>query len=455
MHTSKLDLEKLAQMNKSQLGELFNGNGKGMTHLEMVDNIMSQQGKSYEMAKKAKAPKKATTSKPKKRSRSSSPQPKKRSRSPSPVPVSLEDGDWEQGDCAEGKVKNPRGNCVKKCDDGKVRNTQTERCVNQKGKKVKKQAPVEENPDEVKENDGDDGDWPKDGCPDGKVKNPKGNCVKKCDDGKIRNEKGNCVIRKSKAKSGQGKEQVKKDKRLDLSGLGITKLKEIAKNLGLKGFSGYRNNPADIAELTGRIEEEQDKQYGKPEVKPIPVEDKPEEHQVQVEDEPEEQQLPPPLIIDDNEHVEEVTQLKGPRTPEGPPPPEEEEEEEEQISGKMKSLMEDSGKSKPISQDCDPVNNFGCEDGVCLIDESTKGHCKKADDPSLTSLNHMNVNGKTVYGTSQSLEKLREKMSIKDEDEKYNEEDITHVLRELSDAPDNDDVLSDPSLKQLIMCLFK
>ena len=117
--------------------------------------------------------------------------------------------------------------------------------------------------------------------------------------------------------------------------------------------------------------------------------------------------------------------------------------------------MEDSGKSKPISHDCDPVNNFGCEDGVCLIDESTKGHCKKADDPSLTSLNHMNVNGKTVYGTSQSLEKLREKMSIKDEDEKYNEEDITHVLRELSDAPDNDDVLSDPSLKQLIMCLFK
>ena len=76
MHTSKLDLEKLAQMNKTQLGELFNSNGKEMTHLEMVDNIMSQQGKSYEMAKKAKAPKKATTAKPKKRSRSPSPKPK-------------------------------------------------------------------------------------------------------------------------------------------------------------------------------------------------------------------------------------------------------------------------------------------------------------------------------------------------------------------------------------------
>ena len=172
------------------------------------------------------------------------------------------------------------------------------------------------------------------------------------------------------------------------------------------------------------------------------------------EEQVEEVRQPPPLIIDE-EQVEEVQQSKRPRTPDGPPPHEEDEEDE--ISGGMKSLLEDSGKQKPILQDCDPVNNFGCDDGVCLIDESSKGRCKKADDPSLTSLNHMTVNGKTVYGTSQSLEKLREKMSIKDADEKYDDgdADITHILRELSDSPDNDDVLSDPSLKQLIMCLFK
>ena len=446
-----LTLEELAQLGKPGLKKMASVTNGNETHLSLIEKVQSQEKlNSFHLGKKKPAVAKKPAAKPKKRERSRTP----------PPPAQLEEGDWPQDDCKDGQVKNPKTKkCVKKCDDDKVRNDTTGRCVNQKGKKTKKsvEAAVDVLPKEAVEHDSSsDDDWPQENCEAGKVKNPKTkNCVKKCDDDKARNKTtGRCVNRKSK--SPQAAEPVQhedvQDQRVDLSGLGVTKLKEIAKKLKLSKYSHYKNTPEDIDELRQRIEERQDQLYGRKRDEPEPV---------RVEEE-----APPPVELPAEkvpEHVEEVPHPREEPVDEkvapvhvepvedkpqedAPPHDDHKYDEEDEIRPKMRTLL------------CDPLDaKRSCDgDDVCLIDDSGKGKCQSKDDDPLGFYETMTFNGKNVIGTRESLNLLRDKLKVPQPlPPVAADEDITSILRELSDAPDNNDVLDDPSIKELIRCLFK
>ena len=480
MHT----LEELSRMNKSQLMKLASSTNDNETHLSLVDNILSSKENSYHVGGKAK--KQAVAKKP-------AAKPKKRL----PVPPSEEDSDvsdWEQDGCKDDKVKNPvTKKCVKKCEDGKVRNKTTGRCVNQKGKKTKKSAEgLQDLPVEEVVYDSDDGDWAQDDCKDGKVKNPvTKNCVKACEDGKVRNKTtGRCVNQKGKKvkKSAEGLPDlpVEEDKRDDLTGLGITKLKEIAKKLKLTKFSAYKNNAQDIQELRLRIEDKQVQMFGqKQEVVNLPHE---EEH---VEIQHREEEMPP--------HAEEQHEEIQHREEEIPQRAEEEQveiqhreeempprsEEHVEIPLSLMSILSDQCEEKYCTEQprygprdsektvrcsvhknvgdvlfCDPEAKLDCEnDDVCFVDDSGKGKCQGKGDDVFGLYETMTVNGKNVIGNRQSLSLLGKKLGISEVTKPLPpiapDEDITSILKELSDAPSDVDVLSDPSIKELIRCLFK
>jgi hypothetical protein len=427
-------LEQLAQLDKSGLKKMTSVTNGNETHLELIEKVQSQEKlNSFHLGKKKPAVAKKPAAKP-----------KKRERSQSPPPPQLEEGDWSQDDCKDGQVKNPKTKkCVKKCDDDKVRNNATGRCVNQKGKKTKKSVDAAVDALPVEHDSSSDDDWPQDNCEAGKVKNPKTkNCVKKCDDDKSRNKTtGRCVNRKSK--SPQVAEPVQhedvQDLRVDLNGLGVTKLKEIAKKLKLSKYSHYKNTPEDIDELRQRIEDRQDQLYGRKRDEPVQVEE-----------------LVPERVI--SEHVEEkeslvpeeVAPVREDKPQEDVPPRDDHKyDEEDEIRPNMRTLL------------CDPLDDKRSCDGddVCLVDDSGKGKCQSKDDDPLSFYETMTFNGKNVIGTRESLNLLRDKLKVPQPQPLLPpiaaDEDITSILRELSDAPDNDDVLNDPSIKELIRCLFK
>jgi len=438
-----LTLEELAQLGKPGLKKMASVTNGNETHLSLIEKVQSQEKlNSFHLGKKKPAVAKKPAAKP-----------KKRERSQSPPPSQLEEGDWSQDDCKDGQVKNPKTKkCVKKCDDDKVRNNTTGRCVNQKGKKTKKSidADVVALPREAVEHDSSsDDDWPQDNCEAGKVKNPKTkNCVKKCDDDKGRNKTtGRCVNRKSK--SPQAAEPVQhedvQDQRVDLDGLGVTKLKEIAKKLKLSKYSHYKNTPEDIDELRQRIEDRQDQLYGRKRDEPKPV---------HVEEAPPREELVPERVV--SLRVEEAPLLPEELVVEQVKPQEDASDnddhkydEEDELRPNMRTLL------------CDPLDDKRSCDGddVCLVDDSGKGKCQSKNDDPLGFYETMTFNGKNVIGTRESLNLLRDKLKVPQPQPLLPpiavDEDITSILRELSDAPDNDDVLNDPSIKELIRCLFK
>jgi hypothetical protein len=409
-------LEELAQIGKTGLKKMASVTNGNETHLSLIEKVQSKSN-SFHLGKKK------PDAKPKKREKSAT--------------EPLEDGDWPQDDCKDGQVKNPKTKkCAKKCDDDKVRNKATGRCVNQKGKKTKK------SDDAVAADDDDDAgeadDWAQDNCEAGKVKNPKTkNCVKKCDDDKVRNKAtGRCANRKSKSPpSKQDQREVEQDQRVDLTGLGITKLKEIAKKLKLSKYTHYKNTPEDIDDLRRRIEDMQEQLYGIKREEPMPERVEPVEDKHRDEEPSHEEPMP--------EHVEPVEDK--PRD-EAPPHDDHKYDEEDEIKPNMRTLL------------CDPLDNKrDCDgDDVCLIDDSGKGNCQSKDADLLGFYETMTFNGKNVIGTRESLNLLRDKLKVPQPLQPVAvDEDITSILKELSDAPDNDDVLADPSIKELIRCLFK
>jgi hypothetical protein len=422
-------LEELAQIGKTGLKKMASVTNGNETHLSLIEKV--QRENSFHLGKKKQAAAKKPAAKP-----------KKRAQQPAAPVEPAGEGDWPQDNCKDGQVKNPKTKkCVKKCEDGKVRNETTGRCVNQRGKKSKKseEAPPQEEPQEVVDHDSSDDDWPQDNCGDGKVKNPKTkNCVKKCDDDKVRNKTtGRCANRKSKSpKAKQAQPEEEKEKRIVLSGMGITKLKEIAKKLKLSKYSHYKNTPEDIAELRRRIEDRQDQLYGQKRDEPVelvPVNVEPEPAPAPVHEEPVEEE-PVPVNVEPEPHDE-------------PAPHDDQKYADEEIPSSMRSIL------------CDPLDdNRSCNgDDVCLIDESGKGKCQSKDADPLGFYETMTFNGKNVIGTRESLSLLRDKLKVSQPPPPpiAADEDITGILKELSDAPTNDDVLSDPSIKELIRCLFK
>jgi len=159
-----------------------------------------------------------------------------------------------------------------------------------------------------------------------------------------------------------------------------------------------------------------------PEPAPAPV------HEEPVEEEP------VPVNVEPEPHDE-------------PAPHDDQKYADEEIPSSMRSIL------------CDPLDdNRSCNgDDVCLIDESGKGKCQSKDADPLGFYETMTFNGKNVIGTRESLSLLRDKLKVSQPPPPpiAADEDITGILKELSDAPTNDDVLSDPSIKELIRCLFK
>lgn len=427
-----LTLEELAQLDKTGLKKMASVTNGNENHLSLIEKVQSQELNSFHLGKKKPAVAKKPAAKPKKRERSQSP----------PQPQ-LEEGEWPQDDCKDGQVKNPKTKkCVKKCDDGKVRNNATGRCVNQKGKKTKKSVDAVVDALPVEHDSSSDDDWPQDNCEAGKVKNPKTkNCVKKCDDDKSRNKTtGRCVNRKSKSPRAAEPAQHEdvQDQRVDLDGLGVTKLKEIAKKLKLSKYSHYKNTPEDIDELRQRIEDRQDQLYGRKRDEPKPE---------QVEEAPPREELVPERVV--SVRVEEEAPPREELVLEDAPDNDDHKyDEEDEIPPNMRTLL------------CDPLDDKRSCDGddVCLVDDSGKGKCQSKDDDPLGFYETMTFNGKNVIGTRESLNLLRDKLKVPQPQPLppiAADEDITSILRELSDAPDNDDVLNDPSIKELIRCLFK
>lgn len=439
-----LTLEELAQIGKTGLKKMASVTNGNETHLALIEKVHSQEkSNSFHLGKKKPSVAKKPAAKP-----------KKRERSPSPPPAQPEEGDWSQDDCKDGQVKNPKTKkCVNKCDDDKVRNKATGRCVNQKGKKTKKSADAVDDASLPNvEHDSSDDDWSQDNCEAGKVKNPKTkNCVKKCDDDKVRNKTtGRCVARKSK--SPQAEQAVQRedvqDQRVDLAGLGITKLKEIAKKLKLSKYSHYKQE--DIEELRQRILDREEQLYGKKQ--DIPVDEQVRDEQpVPAHDEPVREDKPSDEVPPCEEEQPEPVRAEPVR--EDKPLDEaqihdDDRKYDEEIRANMRTIL------------CDPLDDkLNCDgDDVCFVDNSGKGKCQSKDDDPIGLYETMTFNGKNVIGTRESLNLLRDKLKVPQPQALppiAADEDITGILRELSDAPDNDDVLDDPSIKELIRCLFK
>ena len=454
-------LEQLNNMDKSSLMQIAKTSGIDVdssdTHLTLIQKISKT---NFHMAKK-RSPKRSRSKSPAKRGR----KPKKDDSSDDEENIK----DWDKDNCPDGKVRNPKTkNCVAECGDGKVRNPKTGRCVASKKttKKTKVAPPVSE-PDyitgvaavaaSVRD------DWDKDNCPDGKVRNPKTkNCVKSCEDGKVRNmETGKCMSKKdSILKPKPSKPSQKDSRRIDLTGLGITRLKEIAKQLGMSGYTKYGKDQANI--LRGLIEAEQDKQFGKHD-EPV---DEPEPIVVPPIVIPEQVVAPfvipepdgPPPADDEPEPV--VAPFVIPE-PDGPPPADEEPEQVPPfvIPEPVGAQADDEPKKSDLS--CDPLSENFCEDddNVCLMNENGKGLCvkMKKDNYVGPSIKSMNFKGKTIIGTENALNTLRQKLgqppvvSVK----LPSETNIRSILKELGESPDDLDVLNDPSIKDLIKCLFK
>lgn len=401
-------------------------------------------------------------------------------------------------------------------------------------------------------------DYPKDGCPDGKVRNKNGRCVNECGDGKVRDmETGKCVsekktekktkttTRKTKVAAAaspveavaavaapveavaavpeevpllvQPVQPVQASLRMDLTGLGITRLKEIAKKLGMSGYSKYTKDQADV--LRGLIEAEQDKKFGKVEVRaptpprmptPPPVEEV-------VPSPPVEEVIPSPpppqmesekpsrleeidldkLVEEDSEEESEESRRirkaekkarKEARKAEKKARKEAKKAakkaaKEAKKAAKKTAKRDDTSSSsesesseseeeeeekivQPVIQpvvpivrpSCNPVKKQFCDDDdVCFMDENGEGTCMKSSDVDQT-YKSMTFKGKTIIGTESSLNTLRKKLDIKEKvkDVKIPDEDnIRSVLKELGESPDDLDVLNDATIKDLIKCLFK
>jgi hypothetical protein len=249
-------------------------------------------------------------------------------------------------------------------------------------------------------------DWDQDDCPDGKVKNPKGNCVNACGPGKMRNvETGRCIKKPGGQGQGQGQGQGEDSERIPLDDLNITRLKEVAKSLGMSGVTKYTKKDIDV--LKAKIEEEQDKKFGAKE----------------------------PMI---------ARVVRPPVSPERPARP----------ASPVQRPVSPVRPVSPPKRQVSPVKPISPENIVCNHC-GKKGHGKprcperqvyydKKDQEKLGNL----------IGSKKTIEKLKGEFDDKNM-KNASEDNIREVLKELGDSPDDLNVLKDPGIKNLIQCLFK
>jgi hypothetical protein len=211
--------------------------------------------------------------------------------------------------------------------------------------------------------------------------------------------------------------------------LGITALKKIAKDLKIPGLSGKTSK--DIEEVRRRIEEEQDKKFGREKIESDNEEQEPVvQEQLAVE---------PPVVADEPKVVEPVVKPSQEQRP-------------EKTRHVQPQPVEEEHKDYPCDRD------MACNgDDVCHIHANGKGgECRSSDHDVKHPFIRSSYNGHPIIGTKDSIALLHKKLGKERKIEAKNDEGhVTKILRELGDSPDDLQVLNDPKIKNLIMCLFK
>jgi len=215
--------------------------------------------------------------------------------------------------------------------------------------------------------------------------------------------------------------------------LGITALKKIAKDLKIPGLSGKTSK--DIEEVRRRIEEEQDKKFGKEKIESDDDEPEPVVEEKRV--------VEPPVVVDEPPVVVDEPPVVV-KTKQEPRP--------EKTRHVKPQPVEEEHKDYPCDRD------MACNgDDVCHIHENGKGgECRSSGHNVKQPFIHSSYNGHPIVGTKDSIALLHKKLGKERKIESKNDEGhVTKILRELGDSPDDLQVLNDPKIKNLIMCLFK